>query len=389
MSNAFTFTPSDEKSVGFKVIACRAITQSAALFEDKDGGEQNDARANVIKHADTLAVQAAKSSESLEATLDALVKSLSTYAFSILPLASDENKQAFDEFLLSEVANHRGISVQLSLWKNRVKEIAVSLYPLLGSLIPGPRIELIASPGQDFPVGAKTSSTPEGRAITITIDTKKFGSENYFALPYLLSHEFWCHVLANHVPDSRLSLKCWAGCSPNNLWEEGWMDYLQSEFLRYHLAEIVGEEPSVILGSFSRACASYGNERLSQQNGLQKSTGADDAAMFLRFAYANYGFERAWNLFLGMSVSVSLLQCEPMVKRGIADCSRRLLNQPKKAKWGPDAEKEDAELIRSRHFFWERLEKYVDWHKKPVMGVAQAASLLIHIQKGIGSVANN
>jgi hypothetical protein len=92
-------------------------------------------------------------------------------------------------------------------------------------------------------LGGKTDEEGGERVIWIFYFPPHFRLESYFSIPYVLSHELWCHVLSGLASGGgRTKGKSEIfGCSPRNIFEEGWMDYVQFKILEKEMETVLGE----------------------------------------------------------------------------------------------------------------------------------------------------
>ena len=109
-----------------------------------------------------------------------------------------------------------------------------------------PKIELSIAIDLDLeysPAGKTESRDGDtgARKITVLLNPSKFPIDGFFAIPSLISHEFWCHGLSNLGEPLK-------GCDPASEFEEGWMHYIQSIIFGKELEAILGG--SLCIGSF-------------------------------------------------------------------------------------------------------------------------------------------
>ena len=80
---------------------------------------------------------------------------------------------------------------------------------------------------------AMSDAASDGRKITVFLDPANFEMGAFFAIPALISHEFWCHCLSNLGEPIE-------GCEPGAAFEEGWMHYVQSIIFGREMPAILG-----------------------------------------------------------------------------------------------------------------------------------------------------
>jgi hypothetical protein len=155
-------------------------------------------------------------------------------------------------------------------------------------------------------LGGVTHEENGERIIWLSYDPERFGRDTYFSIPYVLSHEFWCHAI------SRLPLKKGAdrtsvfGADPANAFEEGWMDYIQLGIFQRELSRIVATD----LVHFDDHAESFHHERNRQPGNQFVHLGVMAAK---RFEALLDQHEREWGLsdststFLQASLDLNLL----------------------------------------------------------------------------------
>jgi hypothetical protein len=384
MSTPYRWTTIDEKMLDVKVAAYRAVTLSGTVFT-KDGGESLRDLENLKNFIHSLVALASSSEESPEVFMkwvkqgitDAICRYCQDHPHASIAI------QAFD----SQTNDYPGLRLELQAWLERLRSfVASGPYKYVGWQ-PDVDLELAIDTRLKEPMGATTASD-EARKMTISVNPKSFSEEHYYFLPYILSHEFWCHALSSHQSDQRLpATGQWKGCSQNDSWEEGWMDYVQAEMLEHDMEEIIGSVPSNIYGSFCRNCSEYGSTRLNMAKGIQKSDGSDQARLFSRQAMARYGIESGWTIFHVLSLKMNCLACEPRFKREFVGCTKRHLDPNFKFSVGAQAKKEDRDLVESRNHYWNQLSRYFAWDQSAKLADIDVGGLILHTIKGLLSAS--
>jgi hypothetical protein len=168
-------------------------------------------------------------------------------------------------------------------------------------------------------LGAVTNEDGGGRIITLFYDREAFGKESFLSIPYMLSHEFWCHGL------SRLTAKKMAkgerqneddeeisegpfGTDPANGFEEGWMDFVQLEILGKELHLFIGMPPfEALFHSHSASCQFERNAQKGNAVIRHGVTVADRFYRFLEQAFENLSVKELKSVFLQTSLDLNLL----------------------------------------------------------------------------------
>src|SRR5215472_316817 len=74
--------------------------------------------------------------------------------------------------------------------------------------------------------GRTVPDGPNSRKITLIFDLSTLDPVSFHSIPWILSHEFWCHCLADLGSVTKV------GCDPTAAYEEGWMDSVQDGLIR-------------------------------------------------------------------------------------------------------------------------------------------------------------
>jgi hypothetical protein len=177
-------------------------------------------------------------------------------------------------------------------------------------------------------LSGKTDEKDGERVICVYYATKKFSFESYFAIPYILSHEFWCHGLSKRCSGQRnlAEEKLAFGCSPRDAFEEGWMDSVQHRILLAEMERILGS--SRLLPHFERHCTACYTERNDRatRSGLYYGTlVADYFWNFLEQWAIELGNVDARHLFFQLSLDINALDYPAEAKGELVDVLARRL----------------------------------------------------------------
>jgi hypothetical protein len=159
--------------------------------------------------------------------------------------------------------------------------------------------------GDCFAMSAKTVRTAESVTVTLSLWLKEFGPETYAALPRLLMHELFCHVVGGHDPDD---------VSQNSSFAEGWMDWAAEYYFRRDLLgrnEGVPDTYSYASESLMTALDRRGPE------GAARITGRHNAAAlasWLTRVGDGMSQDEASQATADLAVAVNLLRCPLSVK---------------------------------------------------------------------------
>src|SRR6266403_3960230 len=144
------------------------------------------------------------------------------------------------------------ISVQAEQWLGRMQKLGQKyLGQCSKEKLTVPKVRLYSDMQQKscplHGLGGLTDEEEGERVIWIFYFPPDFCLEGYFSIPYVLSHEFWCHAWSGLAPKGakRKSKSELFGCSPRNIFEEGWMDYVQFKILEKEMEAILGESSRV------------------------------------------------------------------------------------------------------------------------------------------------
>lgn len=384
-TDLFRVTAADDAYVTAKIVAYRALTQSTSAFCRSDQSEDLVAFAALSQNADPLALGASRSGHSVKESLEIFVKTLTEYCSFLIGTSAPEQASELASSLSIEASKVTSVTTEIEAIFARLLDFAFSFEHELGSLLKD-RCEVRLSVDLGSALSAKTLPESGKRIVVLAISPASFSSANYFSLPYILSHEFWCHVTASHIQPATNALPpyIWTGASPNDKWEEGWMDFVQRELLRASLDHLIGGKgsSSLISGAFEKETDAQSSSRWDPSKGLKRSEGADVARLFFKEMRRRYGDAEGWMLSMSLSIAINLVACRFDIKDHFVSCTKRFLDDKSQHLVGLGAKDEDQSLVRRQDHYVEVLKRFL----KPT-GTANgtkvtAEELLIQVIKG-------
>jgi hypothetical protein len=153
------------------------------------------------------------------------------------------------------------------------------------------------------------------RDITLVFDLNNFDPMSLFSVPWVLSHEFWCHCLAD------LGAQQKGGCDPTAAFEEGWMDCVQDTIIRVEIQNIYGNANLVRL-------IDYWEKYIVQRKGKLSGNamwGFEVAEHFMELLVQKLNDLNPISLFCQLSLDLNALQLDQDVKGSFVDeVARRL-----------------------------------------------------------------
>jgi hypothetical protein len=171
-------------------------------------------------------------------------------------------------------------------------------------------------------LSGKTEEEDKERTIWVYYTTKEFRLESYFAIPYILSHEFWCHGLSKRCSGQKNPSEepPVFGCSPKDAFEEGWMDFVQHQILSDEIRRIIGD--GGLHPVFRRHCTGCYEERNDRAKRNDLYYGGLVAEYFLGFLgqwSEHLGGMDARHLFYQLSLDLNALGCSGEAKGELVD----------------------------------------------------------------------
>jgi len=199
-------------------------------------------------------------------------------------------------------------------------------------------------------LGALAGVTEEEHAqriIWIYYHPEEFKLESYFALPYVVSHEFWCHVLSRLPPGRGGGT---FGCSSRHFFEEGWMDHVQLEILKREMVPILGGYERA--GTFEWHCEAFHHLRNNRSGYRPVLHGVQVARQFQAFLHQyrdELGIGDADVAFFQVSLDLNLLcDLDSAKSRLVIEVGDRLLTSGPREKERPSTARQLAKQIPSR-----------------------------------------
>jgi hypothetical protein len=378
-------TPKEELGLTAKAAAYRALADHEESLFAKAGIEDHEAKTETLRLI--RGIHNFKLASNDDLYLTEVGRQL---GINLKPYFKPENV-ALELFLSSytdEIKKYRSIKDEIEAWFNAFSS-ASSQYFRYGTDPKYPALQLEYEIGGTTAMGLSARTEPSAekkdhRTIVLIFNPAKFDNESYFAIPYVLSHEFWCHGLSRWMspPDSS-SRQVWTGCSPQDSWEEGWMDFVQFEILKTAGPEVCKSatiESLVMHHSLGLCYARYAGDEL-----ILRGMGYRAADSFYRFVKSR---ERELDIDLN-AVSVTDLFTLFSLELNALDCGAKVKNNFVRWIWGflnPNREERtwregDLGLVQQRETLLEilrgNLRKSLVKHRK--LDVLKLLSLSGHL----------
>jgi hypothetical protein len=323
--------PFDEHVVTAKAMAFSVLARHEQFWTD----EQLPLLAELettIGRAELLR-KVARENVALQTFLEDFVANIES---SVGPLVK-KSPQPFDAYL-SELQSVRNdwppIAQQVQRWFDNLKAIGTDYLERFTTekpKLPPIRLEQSASPEHCTlrGIGGVTDEDGDGRCITLFYDRETFGKESFLSIPYVLSHEFWCHGLSRLVSkktgteeqreeDEEGESDELFGTDPSNGFEEGWMDFVQLEILGTELRRFIGMPPfEALFHSRSASCQSERNSKKGNAVISHGVTVADRFYTFLEQSFDDLTARELKSVFLRTSLDLNLLSHRLSDKPGL------------------------------------------------------------------------
>jgi len=323
--------PFDEHVLTAKAMAFSVLEQHAQFWTDEHLPLLAELEA-AIGTAELLRT-AARENVALTTFLKDYVGSIDTR---VRPLVkkSPELFDAYLDNLQGAQSDWSPITQQADRWFDRLKIIGADYlqrFTTEKTKMPPIRLEQKVSPQHCTlrGLGGVTDEDKSGRIITLFYDREAFGKHSFPSIPYILSHEFWCHGLSrlvaeetrnespprvNNEEDSDMPF----GTDPANGFEEGWMDFVQLKILERELHRFTDiPQFEALFHSHSTSCQS---ERNSQHGNAVVRHGVTVAERFYSFLEQSFDSLTVAELdaaFLGTSLDLNLLSSHLSDKPGL------------------------------------------------------------------------
>jgi hypothetical protein len=255
----------------------------------------------------------------------------------------------------SETQKFGSIRDEINSWLTALLTVS-NTYFTTADLI-RPVLKLKCEIDRDLKLGVSGKTEPNSgnlkeadRHIVLIFNPAAFDHESYFAIPYVLSHEFWCHGLSRWVRVQGPAADGWTGCSPLDSWEEGWMDYVQFQILKNQVTQVLPNPASleslmVRYGNLYAVERYAGDELILRGNGYQA---ADSFHRFLNCREKYLGIDltssSADELFTLLSLDLNSIECDAKIKQSFVKWVWAFLNPSQSEHW----RRSDASLVAQR-----------------------------------------
>lgn len=366
-------TPRDDALLTAKAIAFRTLSSlEKLLFVSSEGSEDHPARGTVLS-----AVSGFTSFKELQKPLISTPEFLSSvreHLVGTIAKTCDNGRVVSDIFahaFISEAERYISIVAEIQRWMHDLTSFAMRYFTGFEISIPTTMLQLRIDPYLNVAIGGVTVPTASGREISLVINPTLFSISDYFSLPCVLSHEFWCHALSSIVIGRATDPgEEWAGCRPNDIWEEGWMDFVQGETLISELSTFVSDSPALQF-HFSRHSKAELSTRQSPGNSILLARGAGAAEALLRVLRQYYHKTGGDDLFLQLSVGLNALRCPEQFKVGFVEFVWQSLN-PGSSSVGANP----ALLVMSRHELHEIMKPFIAYKRTSDLYVIDIEGLI-------------
>jgi len=352
-------TPQDDALLTAKAIAFRTLSAlDSILFVSTEGSEDHSGREAIISaiwqlssfkqlRESTITVPVFLST-ALDHLLDAIKKNCVD-----VPTASTQ----FAKIFRYEASTYISIVADMQRWLHSLSSFTLRYLNPQQPVAPI-TLQVRVDPQLSVRISGSTVPASSGREIILVVNPSAFEMKDYFSLPCVLSHEFWCHGISSLVDGERVPAgPQWKGCAPNDAWEEGWMDFVQGELLVAELPTLAAQMPAMH-SHIVRHSREYLSGRQSPSRGMKLADGvaaADTLLKILRQYYHGSGDE----LFLQLSIGLNALNCSKDYKLRLVHIVREKLI-PKCA----STMKELAALTMNRHEFHEMLKPFIKFNQE-------------------------
>jgi len=323
MSVPSSLHPFDEHVLTAKAMAFSVLARHAHLWIDEDLPLLFELETTIGKAE--LVRKVARDNVALPTFLESYVEHIES---SVMPLVKKGSK--LFELYLADLQNIQSdwppICRQVDRWFDNLKIIGADYLERFTTekpKLPPIRLEQRVS-AQDCTLrglGGDTNKDDDGcgRIITLFYDREAFGKESFLSIPYMLSHEFWCHGLCRLVSqktgngeraeeDDEVESDETFGTNPADGFEEGWMDFVQLEILGKELHRFIDMTAfEALIHSHSAACQF---ERIAQKRNAVVRHGvavADRFYAFLEQSFENLSAKDLHSAFLQTSLDLNIL----------------------------------------------------------------------------------
>ncbi|HEY4901143.1 MAG TPA: hypothetical protein VIH91_10040 [Terriglobales bacterium] len=368
-------TPRDDALLTAKAIAFRTLSSlETTLFVNAEGSEDQAGRDTVLS-----AIRGLNSFKQLcEPALSTptFLSSARDHLATTIASACDNGRivsAEFAESFVSEAEKYISIVADMQRWLHSIGAFATDYFSVQSS-VPNFTLQLRIDPDLQVPISGATVPTANGREIYLIINPSSFSIADYFSLPCVLSHEFWCHVVSSFVEGRRVPPgNEWTGCRPNDSWEEGWMDFVQGELLVAELPTFAAQAPAMH-SHFLRHSREFLSKRHNPGRSILLSNGVAAADAMLRVLRQYYYKTRSDELFLQLSIGLNALRCSEPCKLAFVHFVRNALI-PKKLAGAQSL----ANLTMSRHDFHEIIKPFIAYQHQSESYLVDTEGLIMAI----------
>ena len=319
----------DEKVLTAKRLAFRNLVRLGfRLFARDDHSELSGLREDCIQQV--ARISGLQQTQENAVSLAQFLASLPEYFGKVLPDVFPPEKKATLESFLAHVALETKECISIvedcNSWLLALRNLGADY---LGRIVDVP-VSMPAT-ALSFDVDDKSmldgagavtkqaNGTP-GRLIELCFNPVDFSFASYYSTLCVLSHEFWCHALSRirvHQEISPMPAQEVWGCDPTDLWEEGWMDFVQSLILQSELDAIVGDPLHV--AAFVENCPRFAIARNDPSRGQARSFGYRTALHFHRFLQQHFREADHFACLVRLSLEFNTIDCARDIKQDFVD----------------------------------------------------------------------
>lgn len=218
------------------------------------------------------------------------------------------------------IGTYSDLPVEIAEWIERLISVGKEYTGLSSVHCAVPRISVSHDLLPDKSVkrfeGRTESLDYQSCKITCFFHLFNFELPDYFSIPSVLSHEFWCHCLSRLLPTTG-STEGGEGCNPIDVFEEGWMEYVAKVILDSAIDRVLN--PGDDAPTFAHYCEVRTRQRLD----------SSPSRLFgFRAAYALHNFlvqnceeirTDPNEVFMQVSLDLNALNCSMSVKAEFVD----------------------------------------------------------------------
>ncbi|HKD82588.1 MAG TPA: hypothetical protein VKH81_23055 [Candidatus Angelobacter sp.] len=322
----YELNPQEELALTAQAAAYRAFAHhEVQLFAGRPGVEDLPARQQVLKAIGSLyAVRLPDTDRA------AFIAQVAEHLGASLKNFFDPQKSALNYFLTTyknEALKFSSIGTEVESWLAKFNKVAAGYFGPATIEREFPKLRLLFEIDERLKLGVsgRTELNTEDiksadRNIVIRFNPAQFNAESYFAIPYVLSHEYWCHGLSRWRHGSEGRMVDWTGCSPLDSWEEGWMDFVQFQLLQRVLEN--SDNDAAMDGQVFKHCSAAAVARYAGDEKVLRGKGYQGAWALLRFLKTRVAqLMMRLNsmppdeLFLALALDLNALYIDARIKR--------------------------------------------------------------------------